>query len=78
MRWMAAKGSIDTGDRNRKTVFERHLIGVGFERQPVHVDQMLPQRRQIDLGPICRRISFENGHDFGNRRKGALTSSRSA
>ncbi len=50
--------------------------GAGLHGQLIHIDQVLAQPGEVDLGPVGLRIGFEDLHDFLDRPEGLLAGHR--
>ena len=61
-----------SGHRDLKTAVNRLCRGIRVQRDLVHVDKMLAQRFEIDLGPVGLGIGFENADNLLNGAEGVL------
>ena len=51
---------------------DRRAGDIRLERHIVHVDEMLPERVDVDLRPVCLRVRVQKRDDFLDCGEGAL------
>jgi hypothetical protein len=68
---MPATGYVDL-----QPVVDRAVDGSRLECNLVHIDEVLAQCNQVDLGPVGVRIGLQKAHDFLDGTEGILARHR--
>lgn len=68
-----AAGAAHVEDRAVRHLLDPHRRA---HRDVVHIDQVLPQRLEVDLRPVGARVGVEDPHDLGDGREGFLAGAR--